>query len=270
MALRRALHLESLRLLAGLSISQLLRGVLVPGCGFLVGGRRMLGWACVGTYALAAVVFVVALGYRSGSVAYGILIALHATSIVFLEGHWLRDARFRLRLTLAVATLLAVWLLMYSPLMHFVERNWVRPVRIHNQVVLIKPHSPGWTPQHGDWLMYDLERGANNWFHRDGGIYVREGFGWGPVLAKAGDRVAFSTNAITINGTKLPRRSIMPTSGELVVPEKHWFVWPEMDIRGAGNRLGADAIMVRLAIVSESQFVGTPFKRWLWRRQKLS
>jgi len=48
--------------------------------------RRLLGWLCLAAWLLTAVFFVGALGFTSGSVAYGLLISFHAASIVFLEG----------------------------------------------------------------------------------------------------------------------------------------------------------------------------------------
>jgi hypothetical protein len=61
----------------------------------------------------------------------------------------------------------------------------------------------------------------------------------------------------------------MPTSGEVAVPEKHWFVWPELDISVHGNvsEASISAMMLQSATVSESEFIGKPFKHWFWRRQ---
>ena len=66
-----------------------------------------------------------------------------------------------------------------------------------------------------------------------------------------------------------PRQAHMPSRGELVVPEKHWFLWPNLAINLHGNisEATADATLLRLALVGEEQFVGKPFERWLWRRQ---
>ena len=61
----------------------------------------------------------------------------------------------------------------------------------------------------------------------------------------------------------------MPETGELIVPEKHWFVWPDFAISGHGNVAEAalSAALLPMATVSEDQFAGKPFKRWFWRRQ---
>ena len=108
--------------------------------------------------------------------------------------------------------------------------------------------------------------------HGGGAIWLQAGFSWGPVLAVAGDRVTFSTNSFSVNGAAQPLRPHMPAGGELVVPEKHWFVWPELDINGHGNygEANLSAVMLQLATVSEVTFVGKPFRHWFWRRQILS
>ena len=108
--------------------------------------------------------------------------------------------------------------------------------------------------------------------HGEGGaVRVQAGLGMGPVLALAGDRVEFSETAFTVNGVTKPLRPHMPTSGGLVVPEKHWFVWPEFDISGHGNASEANlsAVMLQMSTVSEVEFIGKPFKHWFWRRQMI-
>ena len=119
--------------------------------------------------------------------------------------------------------------------------------------------------------MYSMERTHNDLVHNEA-VYVEGGFGWGPVLAVAGDRVEFSTNHLIINGRAGSLLAHMPAVGELVVPEKHWFVWPEFEMVGHGNvgEANISAMMMELATIFESQFVGRPFKHWFGRRQNLS
>lgn len=61
----------------------------------------------------------------------------------------------------------------------------------------------------------------------------------------------------------------MPVSGELVAPEKHWFIWPELAIyeNGNVNDAAVSAMMLQLAVVSEKQLVDRPFERWFGRKQ---
>jgi hypothetical protein len=58
----------------------------------------------------------------------------------------------------------------------------------------------------------------------------------------------------------------MPASGNLVVPEKHWFVWPETAINGHGYVPG-DAVstaLLQIGNIPEDHCLGVPFKHWFW------
>ncbi len=61
----------------------------------------------------------------------------------------------------------------------------------------------------------------------------------------------------------------MPDSGTLTVPEKYWFIWPNLVISGNWNvgEASLSAAMIQMANVSEDQFMGKPFKRWFGRKQ---
>jgi hypothetical protein len=62
----------------------------------------------------------------------------------------------------------------------------------------------------------------------------------------------------------------MPIRGESVVPENHWFIWPELAIvQGNVAAAPAEAAFLRMSDVDQTQFVGKPFRRWFWRRQLL-
>jgi hypothetical protein len=61
----------------------------------------------------------------------------------------------------------------------------------------------------------------------------------------------------------------MPRSGELTVPEKHWFIWPSFSISGQGNEGRISELMMGAAMVAQDQFSGKPFNRWFWRKQIL-
>lgn len=273
-ALRRALRLERIHLPSGLSTVQFFLSLVVPGYAFFANGRRILGWAFLAVYFNAILLFIAALGYLVGNVGYGLIISAHASSIIFLEGHWLREgSRFGYRLALAVVTLLVVWLAVYAPMVGFVERHWLMPLRVRDHVVVVQRLVSTQAIKRGDFVMYSMRSSGAGDAHGEGGaVRVQAGFGWGPVLAVAGDRVEFSTNSFSVNGVSRPLRPHMPTSGELVVPEKHWFVWPEVGIYQNGNTSEAtiSTMMFQLAVVPENQFVGKPFNRWFGRRQILS
>jgi hypothetical protein len=270
--MHRMLHLEQIHLPVGFSTQQFILSLLVPGYAFFAGGRRILGLAFLGAYGVAAALFVVALGYPLGGLGYGLMISAHASGIIFLEARWLRNEHeFSFRLLLALGTLLAIWLLFYAPLTAFVQRHWFMPLRVRGNVVIMHRTASLNHIQRGDWVMYSLRENYSGDAHAGGAIRVEAGMNWGPVLALAGDRVVFSTNSVSVNGVENPLRPHMPTSGELVVPEKHWFVWPELGINGHGNvgEANLSAAMLQLAMVSEVEFVGKPFKHWFWRKQIL-
>ena len=270
-AVQRRLHLEKIRLPAGVSTAQFLLSLMIPGYALIANGRKTIGWLFVTAYCVSAIVFIVALGYQIGGIGYGLMISAHASSIIFLEGLWLQKQwEFQLRLALAAGTLLIVWLAIYSPMIGFVQEHWVMPLRLHGHVVVVRHMNTPGKIIRGDRVMYSLDATHNALVHNEA-IYVQGGYGWGPVLGIAGDRVEFSTNTFIVNGESHTLMPHMPTSGEFVVPEKHWFIWPEFEMLGHGDvgQARISAMMLELATVPESEFVGRPFKRWFGRRQIL-
>jgi len=271
-AIQRALHLEKIHLPIGFSMLQFWLSLVIPGYAFFANDRRVLGWTFLSVYCLSLILFVVALGYQIGNVGYGLMISAHASSIIFLEGYWLREqCRFSHRLALAIVTLLVVWLAVYSPAVRFAERHWVTPVRVRNHVLIVRHSSSTQAIKRGDYVVYSMSRDRIGDGHQGGAVVMRAGLGGGLVLGVAGDRVEFSTNSFSLNGASRPLLPHMPVSGEWVVPEKHWFIWPELDMNINGNVSAAaiSEMMFQLATVPEDQFVGKPFRRWFWRRQIL-
>jgi hypothetical protein len=266
---QRALHLGKIRLPAGFTVGQVGLSLLLPGFSLFVNGRKKVGAVFVVLYLAALVCFVVWLGFPVSSAGYGLMIAVHASSIVFLESCTLRDKyEFHLRFLLAVATLLAVWLLVYRPVVKFAEANWWQPMVVQGRVLVMKPAKFRSSVQRGDRVLYSIGGNAGYQAHGEGAVWVRSGFGWGPVLAVAGDTIRFSTNVFFINGQAQPRLPHMPVAGEVQVPEKHWFIWPNLDISGHGNvgEASISATMLQLAVVSQNQYVGEPYPRWFWQR----
>jgi hypothetical protein len=268
---RGVLNLETIHLSTGFSVLQFVLSLVIPGYALFSHGRRVLGRAFLAAYGLAVVLFVVALGYSLGGLAYALMISAHASSIVFLEGYRLREyCGFGFRLVLAGLTLLIVWLAVYAPLIGYAERHWIVPLRVRRSVVIVQRLTLPHNIKRGDQVVYSLRADERGDAHGAGGaIWVQAGFGWGPVLAVAGDRVEFSTDAFRVNGVGRPLLAHMPRSGEVVVPERHWFIWPELDINGHGNVSEATVatVMMQLAAVSENQFIGRPFRYWFGRRQ---
>jgi hypothetical protein len=263
--LQRELHLDKVHLPVGFTVRQFFLSLILPGYAFFVNGRRTLGRAFVGIYILSTALFIVALGYQLGSLGYGLMVSAHASSVVFLEGYWLRSqVRLVLRLALAIITLLVVWQAVYSPITSYVNAHLIMPLRVRGNIVIFQRLTTPSHIQRGDWIMYSIRSIPTH------GLILQDGFGWGPVLAEAGDAVVFSTNSFSVNGVEHPRLPHMPVKGGLVVSEKHWFVWPELAIRqGNVSEEFLSALLLQLATVSEAEFVGKPFKHWFLRKQQI-
>jgi hypothetical protein len=271
-AARRGLHLENIHLPDGVTPFQFLVSLIVPGFSFMVRGRRMMGWSLLATYVLLGLALIATLGFPLATLAFGLVISAHAISIFYLELQWLRDSAFGVKVLCALLTLFVVGSGVYWPAMHYVGQHWCMPLRMRDRVVIVQRGELKDSARRGDWVVYSLAGSASGNAHGGGAVRVESGFGYGPVLATAGDRVEFSTNSFSINGVTRPLLPYMPTAGEVVVPEKHWFVWPELDIsvnRNVGDAAISD-VMLKLAVVPESRFIGQPFKHWFGRRQPFS
>src|ERR1017187_3482666 len=113
-AFRRALHLEKIRLPAGFTAGQGILSLLLPGFSLFANGRKKGAAVFSAIYAASLICFVVWLGFPISSAGYGLMISVHASSIVFLENcAWRNKYEFGIRFALAVATLLLVWLAAY-------------------------------------------------------------------------------------------------------------------------------------------------------------
>lgn len=228
----------------------------------------MLGRIFATIYLLAGVTFLVALGYPLANIAFGVLVSIHATSICFLENLWLAETRFRNRVFTALGTLVVVWGILYNPAVNYLEHHWLMPLRTARQVVVIRCRINPAAFRRGDQAAYEIsaERAESS---REGRVIVTAGLALGPILALPGDRIAFTANAMLVNGQALPHQLYMPTAGEFIMAEKQWFIWPNVDTLRRGGIPNADiaAAMSRLALVSEEQILGKPFRHWFGRRQ---
>jgi len=272
-AIRRRLWLDRIhvQLPYGMTFTGSAASFLVPGLGFyLQGGKSWVGYVWLG-YALMVGVFLAAFGYPVGNFAFGLLIAIHVVSFLYYCGPFWQQAEVLSRLAVALLALLVIGLIFYLPARNAVLQHWWVPLRLHGRVYVVQRQFPAAAIRRGDWVAYRLssanlgwERG---WGH--GGVHSGSGLSLGPVLAVAGDRLGFNTNGFFVNGVLHSSLPHMPQSGEMTLPEKQWFIWPEVDIRTYGNtpENAISAAMMQLAVVSENSFVGKPFPRWLGRRQ---
>jgi len=265
---RRRINLRRLRPSVSQSAICWVLSLVVPGLAFLLVGRRLLGWLVLAGYAASALVLAAGLGYPVADIGYGLLVSLHATSIIFVESLWLKEAKLWIKLVTALATLFAVWGLIYAPLVGSAEHRWLMPLREGDRVFIIRRGVAANSIKRGDWLAYTIS-GDRYAGEGEQGMYLRSGLGIDPVLALPGDRLRFTPQAVFVNDQRFPLAPHMPTQGELVVPEKVWFIWPTVDISGHGRVTEASisATMQQTAMVSQKQIIGRPFKRWFGRRQ---
>ncbi len=268
--LQRRMGLDRLHLPEGIPVTAFIASLLVPGLVFIVRKERLIGRAILTGYGLLAFVFIVWLGYPVANVAFGLMLSAHVTSIVFLLNPWLVEARFAFRIATGLILLLVVGSGLYAPLRNELQTKYLMPLRIKGNVVVIQTFSSSLSIRRGDWIAYSLDSQSVGDAHREGGaVRAEAGFGLGPVLAVAGDRIRFTPEFYEVNGVGRQSLPHMPKTGETVVPEKNWFLWPEVAITGNGNAQEAviSTTMLQMATVAEAQFVGKPFKRWFWRRQ---
>jgi hypothetical protein len=265
--LRRVLHLERLRTPAGLGWGDVVLGFVLPGYGLMALGHRLAGRAVLIGYGLALLVFVATVGYPAANAAMGLMIAAHATSLASLLAHWIGSMTFRDKIGLALCTLLLVGLSTYGILLY---NPFFTPLRVREEVIIIRPGGDAGSVRRGDWVTYRI-RPARAYPYFDGArraVWIQEGLGVGPVQGTAGDVVRFTPLACEVNGQAFPRQAFMPTSGELQVPEKSWFIWPRLAMNN--RNVSSDQItetLRELALVQESQFVGRPLTHWFGRRQ---
>ncbi len=261
--LRRRLRLERIRMPPGTAVVGWVVSALVPGWGFCARGRRLWGVTAMGASVLLALIFIIRLGYPAANLALGLLLSIHVTSLSYVLEPWTSSERFRTKLVFGLMLFVGLTCGVYLPVRNLVEHHWLMPLRIGGRVVVVHRLSSLASVHRGDWVAYSFEGG------RGEGVYVQEGVGLGPLLALPGDRVKFTEKAFLVNGRPQPSLLYMPTGGEIIIPEKRWFVWPNFDIHGGhGTPVQAvsEAILVRSQI-SEPQFIGKAWPQWFGRRQ---
>lgn len=260
-AWRRQLHLDALRLPREVSAGPFLLALLLPGYAYCAFGRKYVGRPMIAGYLLAVMIFLVWLGHLVAILAMGAMISLHVVSLLYLISRWPREVTVRSQVTLTLTTLLAVGLLIYLPAQRLVERHLFLPLRIGEHVLVVAAGTPARSVRRADLIAYRIES------RRAGNVRLAEGFGLGQVEAVGGDTIHFGKDTYTIRGLSRPRRAHMPCEQEWLVPENHWFVWPDSSMNISGNAANVTPMLQDLALVPESQLVGKPFRRWFGREQ---
>ena len=119
---RRLLALDRFRLpQQGPSLGGVLGSLLVPGLGFLLRGPRWVGSLVLAVCLFLLLLFFVETGSQAGNVAFGLLLSVHSTSLMYLFEPWLAGTRLRTRIFVAMALLLALGGLVYLPARNLIE-----------------------------------------------------------------------------------------------------------------------------------------------------
>jgi hypothetical protein len=218
----------------------------------------------MGASVLLAAIFIVRLGYPAANLALGLILSIHVTSLSYVLEPWTSSERFRTKLIFGLLLFVGLTCGLYLPVRNLVEHRWLMPLRIGGRVVVVHRLNSPASVHRGDWVAYSFEGG------RGEGVYVQEGVGLGPMLALPGDHVRFTETSFEVNGRARPLLPYMPTSGEIIVPQKRWFVWPNFAISGGHGPTPAQAVSQAILIrsqISEPQFIGKAWPRWFGRRQ---
>jgi len=198
--------------------------------------------------------------------AFGLMISLHATSANYLVMRVWQLVDFAHRMLAAVLVTAFLIFLVYFPPWELVQRYLFLPVNFGGTRVVVNPRANVTTIRRGDLVLYRIGESYSQ------GVMVREGFGLQPVLGLPGDRVRFDGRVFWVDGERHLSLPEMPVTGNVLVTEKHWFIWPELHTGGHGiGDLTAQrqSAYLDLALVSQENFVGRPFKRWFFWKQTL-
>ena len=257
--MRRILRLE--RFALPFQPGSIVLSILVPGFVFRVYDLGLVSNLAMAGYALALLSFFIWLGYFAAAACFTFMLSLHLISILFLIRRLAPDLGIQFRVFAAFVLLGGLNVFGYLQARSLLS-NVIFPLKRPEGVVVVNTLSSSRDVRRGDWISYKVEA------HSGAGFRVEEGYGIARVLGVSGDRITFSPNNMTINGTTHSREATMSRTGEWVVPENNWFIWPTFAINRWGPMEAQTAEGFRSnAFLTKSQFFGKPFKRWFGRRQ---
>jgi hypothetical protein len=270
----RLLALDRLQLTQEINVGAMAAGFLAPGLAVYFRTPGLLGKAALSLAGLLLLTFIIWLGYGIGNLAFGMLLSLHVSGFVYYCTPLFRDSLGR-RLGLTLLTLAALSLFIYLPARNIVQGYLLSPLQVNGHVVVVRHIVSTKSIQTGDWIAYNI---STDHSYEEGGVYVfsavgfHPGIAFGPVLALPGERIEFFADTFSVNGVPHPRLPHMPVTGSYLVPEKEWFIWPNLAIveREDVAEASVSSVLLHMALVTEEQLIGRPFQRWFWRRQILS
>jgi hypothetical protein len=262
---RRRTGLDALNLPRGISLGQFVLGLLVPGWGYYVSGQRFWGKCALAAWGVLLLVFIVDLGGAGANIAAGLMLSIHVSAVMHLLQPMFEGSHLGTRLLWSVLVMFAVASLLYLPARSLIQGHALTPMRVNGRVVVVQKLGAASSVRAGDLIAYTSPE------YSAPGVIVHAGAGIGEVLAVGGDHVRFAGHAFEVNGVARPALPQMPQEGEIVVAQKHWFVWPDLAIHGGHGAVPQlSGLLLDMAIVGDDRYLGKPLKRWFWRKQTLS
>jgi len=270
-AVHRALLLDRAGLPSSMSWWGLLQSLLLPGMGFLARGPRSLGISALSACGLLLAVFIVGMGTIVGNLAFGMIISIHTTGLLYYCHPALGELHLLRRIAVTATVLAALGVLIYWPMRDYLTGHWLLPLRYNDRVYVVHRSSSTGNVHRGEAIAYKQGSYFFSNHQRQGFSLDDSHLNLGIVLAVGGDSVNFSNGNFAVNEISHQSLAHMPAKGEVIVPDGCWFVWPDVTIRndwGVGEA-GISSGMLQMATVTKAQFVGKPFVHWFWRKQTL-
>ena len=263
--MRRRLWLDRFRLPKGMSVIGMAGTLLVPGLGVYLRSRFWGKPTMIACAALLLIFFAV-LGHPLANIAFGLLLSIHVSGITYYGSPWLNSESLGTRILVALLLTFCLSSAIYFPLRNTVQEHWFAPLRTRNGVIVVHKFAHPGIVTRGEMVAYNLAA------FDEGNVNAHGGLTFGMVLGVGGDKIEFNKATFAVNGIARARLPHMPDSGEVVVPENEWFIWPDLAITGGHGNVPEATIsstMLQMAIVPQTEFAGKPFARWFGRRQDL-
>ena len=239
-----------------------LLSILCPGYIFIRLGFQKAGSAIFLGYLLSAAIFFVAMGHPLAGYAFGLMISVHATSILQLITFWAGQINLFMRIGIALILLLVLAIVIYRPVSDLITDYVATPLRTDEGIVVVNPRFSADDFGRGDVIAYRIDPVNGP------GYRIRGGAGIAPVLAIAGDKVRFLPDRYEVNGVSREPLPGMPESSEVEITPGHWLIWPELEIASqGGNNMDMSSVILLTAIVSHEQLIGRVYRHWFGRDQ---
>ena len=261
--LKRRVRVDQLNISLRVPWQTILLALLIPGYGFVRWWPRLARPAFCAAV-LLLLVSLVWIGRGPSNFAVMGLVSLHVTSFLYVLEPYFVNQGLRYRIVFSILVMIGFWGLMYLPGRAFIEKNVLIPLVYHERIVVV---GTAFDPDRlavGDIVAFQMKESLRDF----GNVIIHEALNAGPVLALPGDHVRFSPGVWYRNGRPAPALPRMPTTGEMQLRKKEWFIWGEVITRGGGANAGAvEQALASQACVSADRLKGKAFRRWFWWKQ---